>query len=99
MGDFTTENRPNVQLGIRIRNDLAEKFRALCEKERRNMNVQLEIILEDYFAQREKPAGWVSDDDIVHPSPKHMMTHDPKKPPAPNRPQFGKPILRRPSDP
>ena len=96
---FTTEKQERSLVGLRLNKKILEKFRELCKAERRDYNAQMELILEDWFAQREKPAGWVSDDDIVHPSPKHMMTHDPKKPPAPNRPQFGKPILRRPSDP
>lgn len=71
-GVFTTEKRPNIQLGIRLRTDLVEKFRALCEQERRNMNVQMEIILEEWFEMRKKrdstnsstKFGWVQTEKI-----------------------------------
>jgi hypothetical protein len=98
MGVFTSRKEDNLQLGLRLNRGLVEKFRALCAKEKRNYNDQMELILEDWFRTKEEnafPPGELTGEEIVHRSPPHMMTHDPKKPPAPNRPEFSKPIVPR----
>lgn len=85
--------RETTQLGVRIRNDIVEKLRGICEKERRPLNYQLEIILEDWFAQREAPT---EEDDPLSPPPSKVRYTDPNNMPyAPNRPEFGKPIHKK----
>lgn len=49
----TGETRSVLQ--VEIPNDLVEKFMDVCKEERRDSNGQMEIILEQWFAQREKP--------------------------------------------
>lgn len=58
-----SRKKNNIHLGLRLDKDLVEKFRALCESERRNYNDQMGIILEEWFASRERPT--VKPDDVV----------------------------------
>lgn len=52
---FTTEKQERSLVGLRLNKKILEKFRELCKAERRDYNAQMELILEDWFAQREKP--------------------------------------------
>jgi hypothetical protein len=75
---------------------LAEKLRTIAKTEHRDISGQMEVILEDWFRTKEEnafPPGELTGDEWVHRSPPHMMTHDPMKPPAPNRAEFAKPIV------
>lgn len=54
LGVFTTEKNSRALVGLRLEKTLLEKFRSLCKDERRDYNAQMEIILEEYFALREK---------------------------------------------
>jgi transcriptional regulator with XRE-family HTH domain len=56
---------------IHLDSDLAEKFKDLCARERREPSAQIEIILEQYFAQRERPAV---DDSTIVPSSTGIIT-------------------------
>lgn len=55
MTSLPSGKRETTQLGVRLRNDLVEKVKKVCELERRPLSYQLEMIIEDWFAQREKP--------------------------------------------
>ncbi len=59
-GDFGESIQVNVS------KELADKFMAVCKFERRDANSQMEIILEQWFAQRDKATA--DDNTIVHPS-------------------------------
>jgi len=54
-GGFTSRKKNNVPLYLRLPEELVMKFREFCTKEHRDLSQQMEIILEDWFAQREKP--------------------------------------------
>lgn len=41
-----------VQMSLRMREDVYERFRALCERQRRTNGEMLEILLSDYLVQR-----------------------------------------------
>lgn len=89
MGIITTEKQERTLVGLRLNKKLLEKFRELCRAERRDYNVQMEIILEEWFAAREHPTELkpgeypkkehVTDDTVIWPSKKHLM---PQHPPA-----------------
>lgn len=76
-------------LNLTISKEIADKFRAICKFERRDQSAQMEIILEQYFAQREHPTEQrpgeypkkehITDDTVIWPSKKHLM---PAHPPA-----------------
>ena len=78
---------------MRLNKKILEKFRELCKAERRDYNAQMELILEDWFAQREAPT---EEDDPLSPPPSKVRYTDPNNMPyAPNRPEFGKPIHKK----
>lgn len=94
MTNLPSGKRETTQLGVRIRNDLVEKVKQVCESERRPFSYQLEMIIEDWFAQREKPKE--EDDPLSPPPTTHVRYTDPNNlPVAPNRPEFGKPIQKK----
>jgi len=49
--------RETTQLGVRIRNDLVEKVKQVCESERRPFSYQLEMIIEEWFEARKKTSS------------------------------------------
>ena len=53
-GDFTSEKKDNVQMGLRISRGIAERFKTICREERRNLNDQFEVIFEDWLANHGK---------------------------------------------
>lgn len=94
--------RETTQLGVRLRNDIVERLRDVCEKERRPLNYQLEIILEEWFAARAKPPSKkiylpgeyptdpddITDDTVVWPDKKHRDQAGQQKP-APKEEKHG----------
>ena len=51
------EPNPTVQMSIRMRADLYDKFRALCKEERRTNGEMLEVLLDDFFARLRETTG------------------------------------------
>lgn len=51
------EPNPTVQMSIRMRADLYDRFRALCAEERRTNGEMLEQLLEDYFERARAAAA------------------------------------------
>lgn len=40
-----------VQLNAAVKKDIVDRFRAVCIKERRNQNAQLELVIEEWLAR------------------------------------------------
>ncbi len=56
-GGAMSEKKDNVQISLRLDRQAVEKFREICRLERRPINTQMEIILEEWFALRDKSVG------------------------------------------
>ncbi len=50
------EPNATVQMSIRMKTDLYDRFRALCKEERRTNGDMLEVLLEDFFARAREAA-------------------------------------------
>lgn len=55
MGNLPSGKRRKSLIGLWFEPETAEKFRALAKSEHRDLSQQMELILSDWFAQREKP--------------------------------------------
>lgn len=87
MGNLQSGKRRKSLIGLWFEPETAEKFRALAKSEHRDLSQQMELILAEWFAARERPTELkpgeypkkehVTDDTVIWPSKKHLMPQHP----------------------
>lgn len=60
MPNSPTEKSGKKQVNLNLRLEIWEKFRTVCQNERRNYNAQMEIIIEEWLAEQKKSASEAS---------------------------------------